>query len=268
MHRTPEARFARPILIVPAIDLRRGRCVRLSHGDPNRETAYDEDPVARAVAFAEAGARRIHLVDLDGAFGSGENDAVLRAVCAAVEVPIQTGGGVRSLDDVERRFAAGASYVILGTLLVEEPSVAREILAAHGERIIAGIDARAGEVATRGWLRPGGRDRDALVREVVEWGVARIIFTEIARDGVGGGYDVAALARVAALGRVRVTASGGADSLASLAELTAATPENVDHAIVGRAIYEGTLDLREALKRSADQLTTDGYADAQHREDG
>jgi len=267
MPRTTEARFARPILVVPAIDLRRGRCVRLSLGDPNRETAYDEDPVARAIAFAEAGARRIHLVDLDGAFGSGENEAVLRAVCAAVAIPVQTGGGVRSLGDVERRFAAGASYVILGTLLVEEPDEARRILAAYGERIIAGIDARAGEVATRGWLRAGGRDRDALVREVIDWGVERIVFTEIARDGVGGGYDLAALARVAALGEVRVTASGGADSLASLAELTAATPENVDHAIVGRAIYEGTLDLREALALAADPLTADRYADAQDRKE-
>jgi phosphoribosylformimino-5-aminoimidazole carboxamide ribotide isomerase len=242
-----ETVFTRPLTIVPAIDLRGGRCVRLSQGDPNRETAYDEDPVARAVAFAGAGAERIHVVDLDGAFGSGENLAALRAICAAVSVPVQTGGGVRALDDVEQRLEAGASYVIVGTVLIEQPEEAQRMVAKHAEHIIAGIDARAGRVATRGWQAEGGRDRDELVREVIDWGIRRIVFTEIARDGMGSGYDVEALAHVAGLGDIRITASGGAHSLESLAELCSRTPANVDHAIIGRAIYEGTINLDEAL---------------------
>ena len=239
--------IARPLVIVPAIDLRSGRCVRLAQGDPNRETAYDANPVARAKAFVAAGAQRIHVVDLDGAFGSGENAAALRAICGAVDVPVQTGGGVRTADDVQRRIEAGAAFVIVGTLLVENPDVAQALVQQYGSRIIAGIDARAGRVATRGWLEEGGRDRDELIHEIIAWGIERVVFTEIARDGMGSGYDLAALAHVAGLGRLRVTASGGAHSFESLRALAQETPENVDHAIVGRAIYEGTIDLAEAL---------------------
>jgi phosphoribosylformimino-5-aminoimidazole carboxamide ribotide isomerase len=237
----------RPLLLLPAIDLRAGRCVRLERGDPAREKRYDDDPVARAQAFVAAGARALHVVDLDGAFGSGENQGALRAICAAVDVPVQTGGGVRTLADVRARIDAGAAAVVLGTLLVEDPPAARAIVAAFGDRIVAGIDARGDRVATRGWQQDTGRSRDELVREVASWGVGRIVFTEIARDGMGSGYDVAALAAVAALAPVRITASGGAKSLADLAALRAGTPENVDAAIVGRALYEGTLDLRAAL---------------------
>ena len=243
--------IARPLVIVPAIDLRHGRCVRLAQGDPNRETAYDEDPVARAKAFVAAGAQRIHVVDLDGAFGSGENAAALRAICTAVDVPVQTGGGVRAADDVRRRLESGASFVIIGTLLVEEPEVAQALVQQYGARIIAGIDARAGRVATRGWLEEGGRDRDELIREITAWGIERLVFTEIARDGMGGGYDLTALAHVAALGGMCITASGGAHTLESLRALASKTPQNVDHAIVGRAIYEGTIDLKEALTLAA-----------------
>jgi phosphoribosylformimino-5-aminoimidazole carboxamide ribotide isomerase len=136
---------------------------------------------------------------------------------------------------------------VLGTVLVEDPSAAQTIVATFGERIVAGIDARGDRVATRGWQRDAGIARDDLVRAVAGWGVRRIVYTEIARDGMGSGYDVPALAAVAALAPVRVTASGGAKTLADLAALQAGTPENVDAAIVGRALYEGTLDLGEAL---------------------
>jgi phosphoribosylformimino-5-aminoimidazole carboxamide ribotide isomerase len=236
-----------PLLLLPAIDLRAGRCVRLERGDPTREKRYDDDPVARARSFVAAGARALHVVDLDGAFGSGENQAALRAICAAVDVPVQTGGGVRTIDDARARIDAGAAAVVLGTLLVEDPASARTIAATFGERIVAGIDARGDRVATRGWQHDAGVSRDDLVRAVAAWGVRRIVYTEIARDGMGSGYDVAALAAVAALAPVRITASGGAKSLADLAALRAGTPENVDAAIVGRALYEGTLDLRAAL---------------------
>ncbi len=233
--------------IVPAIDLRGGRCVRLVLGDPARETRYDGDPVDRARAFARAGAARIHVVDLDGAFGTGENLAALRAICAATDVPVQTGGGIRTADDARVRFDAGAAFVVLGTVLVEDAETSRAIASAFGERVIGGVDARGSAVAVRGWRTDAGRTRDAFVRELVSWGIGRIVFTEIARDGTGAGYDVAALADVARLAPVRVTASGGARTIDDLVRLAAGTPANVDAAIVGRAIYEGTLDLGEAL---------------------
>jgi len=240
--------MARALAVFPAIDLRGGRCVRLERGDPDRETCYADDPVARAVAFVAEGAEHLHVVDLDGAFGTGENAAALRAICAAVDVPVQTGGGIRTLDDVRARFAAGAAAVVIGTLLVEAPHAARAIVAQFGSAIVAGIDARGDRVATRGWQHDALVSRDDLVRTVVGWGVTRIVFTEIARDGMGSGYDIAALAHVASLTAARITASGGAATLDDLRALRDHTPPAVDAAIVGRALYEGTLSLREAIQ--------------------
>lgn len=237
----------RAITILPAIDLRGGRCVRLERGDPNRETSYDDDPVARARAFVAAGAQQLHVVDLDGAFGTGENQAALRAICAAVDVPVQTGGGIRSLVDVRARIAAGAQAVVIGTILIEYPETARAIATQYGDAVVAGIDARGDRVATRGWLAEGGMLRDDLIRTVASWGITRIVYTEIARDGMGTGYDIAALAHVARLADVRFTASGGAHTLDDLRSLSEGTPQNVDAAIVGRALYEGTMTLEDAL---------------------
>ncbi len=233
--------------IVPAIDLRGGHCVRLLRGDPSQETRYDDDPVERARAFVAAGATTLHVVDLDGAFGSGENRAALRAIARAVDVPIQTGGGVRAPNDVRARFDDGARYVVIGTLLVEAPKTARALVAQYGDRIIAGVDARGSRVATRGWQAEGEIERDDFVRDLIAWGVGRIVFTEIGRDGTGAGYDIEALTDVATLGPVHVTASGGARTLADLRALADGTPPNVDAAIVGRALYEGTLVLEEAI---------------------
>jgi phosphoribosylformimino-5-aminoimidazole carboxamide ribotide isomerase len=235
------------LTIVPAIDLRGGRCVRLERGDPSKERAYDDDPVARARSFVAAGASELHVVDLDGAFGTGENLAALRAICAAVDVPVQTGGGIRTAGDVRIRLNVGVSRVVVGTLLVESPDAARALAAEFGSRIVAGIDARGDRVAIRGWVAEGAVLRDDLVRTVHGWGIERIVYTEIARDGMGTGYDVAALAHVAALASLRITASGGAKTLDDLLALRAGTPANVDAAIVGRALYEGTLDLATAI---------------------
>jgi phosphoribosylformimino-5-aminoimidazole carboxamide ribotide isomerase len=239
--------LARSILVVPAIDLRGGRCVRLLQGDPSKEKSYDADPVARAKAFVRAGATRLHVVDLDGALGSGENLAALRAICAATGVSVQTGGGVRRPADIEARLAAGATEVIIGTLLVEDPPGARMLIERYRERLIAGIDARGDRVATRGWQQQSHVSRDALVRDVAGWGVERVIYTEIARDGMGSGYDVDALTHVAKLAPVRISASGGARTVDDLIALRDGTPSTVDHAIVGRALYEGTIDLEEAI---------------------
>jgi len=228
-----------------------GRCVRLERGDPEKERAYDDDAVARAKAFVADGATELHVVDLDGAFGTGENRAALRAICAAASVPVQTGGGIRTADDVRTRLDAGAARVVVGTLLVESPDAARALADEFGARIVAGIDARGDRVATRGWLADGDMSRDDLVRTVHAWGIERIVYTEIARDGMGTGYDLAALAHVASLAPVHVTASGGAKTLDDLLALRDGTPPNVDAAIVGRALYEGTLSLRSALNAMA-----------------
>ena len=236
-----------PIEIVPAIDLRGGHAVRLERGDLARETRYDADPVERARLFVAAGATSLHVVDLDGAFGSGSNMDALRAICAAVNVPVQTGGGVRSEADLRARFDAGAQTVVIGTMLVEEPEIAAPLAAAFGSQIVAGIDARGDRVATRGWVHENGMSRDELVKTVAAWGIPRIVFTEIERDGTGSGYDIEALAHVAGLTDLRVTASGGANTIDDLLALRAGTPSNVDRAIVGRALYEGTIDLAEAI---------------------
>ncbi len=239
------------MIVVPAIDLRRGQCVRLLHGDPEKESRYELDPVARAVAFAKAGARRLHVIDLDGAFGTGENLAALRAICSAVDVPVQTGGGIRKLADVRARIEAGASFVVLGTVLIDAPDVARAIFETYGDRIIAGVDARGDKVAIRGWQESALIDRDTFVRDLAEMGFKRAIFTEIARDGAGTGFDLEALAHVAQLTSMKITASGGAKVVDDLRALVAHTPANVDSAIVGRALYEGTLDLAEAISAVA-----------------
>lgn len=235
------------MIVIPAIDLRHGKCVRMHQGDPTKETAYDVDPVARAKAFVAAGARRLHVIDLDGAFGSGENQAAIEAICRAVDVPVQSGGGIRTLAQARARLDAGASDIILGTLLIEDERVARYIIGQLTEHVIAGIDARGSQVATRGWVERTPVDRDALVKRVANWGVGRVIHTEIGRDGTGEGYDVAALTAVAQAAEIKVTASGGARTVDDLKNLKAQAPASVDQAIVGRALYEGTLDLAEAI---------------------
>jgi phosphoribosylformimino-5-aminoimidazole carboxamide ribotide isomerase len=235
------------VLVVPAIDLRGGKCVRMKQGDPTTEVEYDDDPVERAQAFVGAGARRLHVIDLDGAFGSGENLAAVARICEAVGVPVQMGGGLRTVRHAEDVFAAGASEIIIGTLLVEDERLARHIISRFPGNVIAGIDARGTQVAIHGWQERTPVDRDALVRRVAQWGVSRIIFTEIRRDGMGEGYDIEALNDVANAAEVRVTASGGARNVDDLRELKTSVPMTVDSCIVGSALYNGTIELKEAI---------------------
>jgi phosphoribosylformimino-5-aminoimidazole carboxamide ribotide isomerase len=235
------------MLVIPAIDLRGGKCVRMQQGDPEREKTYNTDPVEQAKAFVNAGARQLHVIDLDGAFGSGENNEAIARICRAVDVPVQTGGGIRTLAHAQARLNAGAAYVILGTLLVEDERTSRSIIHALGDKVFAGIDARGGAVAVRGWQEGTLVDRDALVARVANWGVGRVIFTEIGRDGMGQGFDLDALRAVAGVADVRVTASGGARTIDDLKALANAAPQNVDACVIGRALYEGTVDLAEAI---------------------
>jgi phosphoribosylformimino-5-aminoimidazole carboxamide ribotide isomerase len=235
------------MLVIPAIDLRGGKCVRMQQGDPERVKTYDTDPVEQAKAFVAAGAKQLHVIDLDGAFGSGENLQAIERICAAVNVPVQSGGGIRTLAHAQARLQAGAAYVILGTVLVEDERTSRNIIHELGERVFAGIDARGENVAVRGWQEGTRVDRDALVKRVAQWGVQRVIFTEIGRDGTGEGYDLEALREVASVADIRVTASGGARTVEDLRTLRAGVPANVDACVVGRALYERTLDLAEAI---------------------
>ncbi len=235
------------MMVIPAIDLQAGKCVRMEQGELATATVYDEDPVERAKAFVGAGAKRLHVIDLDGAFGSGENTQAIARICKAVDVPVQTGGGIRTLDHAKARLDAGAAAVIIGTILVEQERTARNIIAVLGDRVIAGIDARGSFVATRGWSERTPVDRDSLVKRVALWGVTRVIFTEIARDGMGEGYDIDALRAVSAAADVKITASGGARNLADLQLLAAQAPAAVDACIVGSALYKGTMDLAEAI---------------------
>ena len=239
------------MIVIPAIDLRGGKCVRLVQGEKARTTVYDDDPVQRARAFVRAGAARIHVVDLDGAFGDGSNLAMLGAIARAVDVPVQTGGGVRSLEDARARVEAGAHDVILGTLLVEQPELSARIAQAFPGRIAAGIDARGDEVAVRGWEQGGGVRVDDLLARVAACGIERVIATQIERDGTGRGYDLDFYRRLCAHAVPRVQASGGArttDDLRALRDLALA---NLEGAIVGRALYEGTVDLAEAIRAVA-----------------
>jgi phosphoribosylformimino-5-aminoimidazole carboxamide ribotide isomerase len=219
----------------------------MKQGDPTTETEYAGDPVERARAFVEAGAKRLHVIDLDGAFGSGENLAAVEEICKAAGVPVQMGGGLRTAKHAERAFAAGVAAIILGTLVVEDERLARNIVSRFAGRVIVGIDARGSQVATHGWQERTPVDRDSLVKRVAQWGVSRIIFTEIRRDGMGEGYDIDALNAVANAAEVKVTASGGARNVDDLRELKRSVPLTVDSCIVGSALYNGTLDLREAI---------------------
>jgi len=233
--------------VIPAIDLRGGKCVRMERGDPTTTSTYDGDPAERAKAFVDAGAERLHVIDLDGAFGSGENLAAVERICAAVGVPVQTGGGLRAVRHAEAAFAAGAAEIILGTLLVEDERLSRHIISRFPGKVIAGIDARGSQVATHGWQERTPVDRDALVRRVAQWGISRIIFTEIRRDGMGEGYDIDALNAVANAAEVTITASGGARNIDDLNLLKRSVPLTVDSCIVGSAFYKGTMDLKDAI---------------------
>jgi len=235
------------MIVIPAIDLRGGKCVRMQQGDPAREKTYETDPVEQAKAFVAAGAKQLHVIDLDGAFGSGENEQAIARICRAVDVPVQTGGGIRTLSHAQARLDAGASYVILGTLLVEDERTARNIIATLGDKVFAGIDARGDRVAVRGWQEGTPVDRDALVERVAKWGVGRVVYTDIGRDGTGEGFDIQSLRDVASVADVKVTASGGASTIENLQLLHAQAPVNVDACIIGRALYERTLDLKDAI---------------------
>jgi len=237
------------MLVIPAIDLKNGLCVRLLQGRKSEMTVYNDDPVQVASEFAAAGAEMIHVVDLDGAFNEVEspNRAVLRRIVDAVDIAVEFGGGVRSLDDVQRLCDAGVTRVVLGTIAAESPSTLRDFVNTFGSQICVGIDARDGRVMTHGWETATPLTAVELARSVAECGVERIIYTDIARDGALVGPNIQQTLAVAEAANVRVTASGGVSSLDDIKRLRDAGDERVDSVIVGKALYEGKFTLEEAI---------------------
>jgi phosphoribosylformimino-5-aminoimidazole carboxamide ribotide isomerase len=235
--------------LYPAIDLRGGRCVRLYQGDYGRETVYGHDPVAQARSFADAGAPWIHVVDLDAArSGRPENRDAVAAIAAAVDVPVQTGGGVRDRAAADTLFDAGVERVVIGTAALETPELVRD-LAEAGRRVAVGLDVRGREIAVRGWEEGSGRDIVDVVGEFADVGVDAVVVTQILRDGTLEGPDLEGLALVLASTPIDVIASGGVGTLADLDALRAVTVDGrqLSGAIVGRALYEGAFTLSDAL---------------------
>lgn len=236
------------MLVIPAIDLKNGRCVRLVQGDPDRETVYSDDPLEVARRFAGAGAELIHVVDLDGAFqGKPANADIVEEIARAVSVPIEIGGGIRTGETIERYLGAGIQRVILGTAIVEGDF--DSLLGRYGDSIIAGIDARDGFVATRGWKEVTRLPAADCIDRLKEKGIKEIIFTDIATDGMLSGPNYASLEHVLSrAGDVRIIASGGVSTLDDIRRLAAYANPPVAGCIVGKSIYDGRIVLAEALR--------------------
>jgi phosphoribosylformimino-5-aminoimidazole carboxamide ribotide isomerase len=248
--------------LFPAIDLRGGHCVRLAEGDFGRETVYDGDPVERALAFEAAGAPWVHVVDLDAArAGEALNRPVVAAIARAVAVPVQSGGGVRSLDDAAALLdECGVARVVIGTAAVEQPALVADIAARWPGRVAVGLDHRNGEVRIRGWAQGGGRQVDEVLAEMAGCGAAAAIVTDIARDGILTGPDLDGLERLLAVAEIDLIASGGVASLEDLTQLASLQRKGRGLAgvIVGRAIYEGRFDVDQAVAASAGALRRTG----------
>jgi phosphoribosylformimino-5-aminoimidazole carboxamide ribotide isomerase len=238
------------VLIIPAIDLKDGRCVRLKQGDMRTATVFSEEPVAMARHWTAQGARRLHIVDLNGAIaGRPKNEKVIREIVAAVgaTVPIQLGGGIRDLDAIESYLDAGVTYVVIGTAAVKNPGFLSDACYAFPGHVIAGLDAKEGKVAVEGWSKMTGHDVVDLARKFEEYGVDAIVYTDIGRDGMMTGINVEATYRLAQALKTPIIASGGLNSVADVeAVCTKLVPEGIIGAIAGRALYEGKLDLKAA----------------------
>lgn len=236
------------MVIIPAIDLQGGKCVRLSNGRKETATVYDVDPVKVARDFELAGAHMLHIIDLDAAFSGGgsSNRSLLQDIIRVIKIPVQFGGGLRRADDVRKVIELGVSRAIVGTLAVESTETLRGLVREFGDRLAASIDARDGQVMARGWQHRANIKALAMARALGTAGIERIIFTDIARDGMLGGPNIEQIGLIARASGVKITASGGVSSLEDIQRIKELVPFGVDSVIVGRAFYEGRFNLKEA----------------------
>ena len=245
------------MLLIPAIDLKDGHCVRLKQGDMDQSTTFGEDPAAMARSWVDKGARRLHLVDLNGAFaGKPVNEAAIRSIVSAVggDIPIQLGGGIRDLETIERYLDNGISYIIIGTAAVKNPGFLHEACDAFPGQIIVGLDAKDGKGAVDGWSKLTGHDVIDLAMKFEDYGVNSIVYTDIGRDGMLTGVNIEATVALAQALTIPVIASGGVTNLDDVRRLCAVSDEGIIGTITGRAIYEGSLDFAAAQKL-ADELS-------------
>jgi phosphoribosylformimino-5-aminoimidazole carboxamide ribotide isomerase len=244
------------MLLIPAIDLKDGHCVRLQQGDMQAATTFGDDPAAMARRWLDAGARRLHLVDLNGAFaGKPVNEGAVKAILREVgdAIPVQLGGGIRDLDTIGRYLDDGISYIIIGTAAVKNPGFLHDACSAFGGHIIVGLDARDGRVATDGWSKLTGHEVIDLARKFQDYGIEGVIYTDIGRDGMLSGINVEATVKLAQALEIPVIASGGLSGMQDIERLCAVEHEGVEGVICGRSIYSGELDFTAAQAR-ADEL--------------
>ena len=252
------------MLLIPAIDLKDGHCVRLKQGDMDQATVFSEDPAEMARHWLMQGARRLHLVDLNGAFaGKPKNEAAVKSIIQVVqefalendieEIPVQLGGGIRDLDTIERYLDDGITYIIIGTAAVKSPGFLHDACGAFPGNIIVGLDAKDGKVATDGWSKLSGHEVIDLAQKFEGYGVEAIVYTDIGRDGMMGGVNIEATVKLAQAVKIPVIASGGVHDIKDVEALCAVESEGIEAVICGRSIYEGTLDLNSAQLR-ADEL--------------
>jgi phosphoribosylformimino-5-aminoimidazole carboxamide ribotide isomerase len=245
------------MLIIPAIDLKDGKCVRLKQGAMDRATVFSDDPGATAKHWLDQGARRLHVVDLNGAAaGRPKNEQAIKAITTAIgdKIPIQLGGGIRDLDTIEKYLDAGVSYIIIGTAAVKTPGFLHDACSAFTGHILVALDAKDGKVAVDGWSKMTGHDVVDLARKFEDYGVEAVIYTDIGRDGMLTGVNIAATVTLARELTVPVIASGGITNLDDIQALCKVELEGIIGAITGRAVYQGTLDFAEAQKL-ADKLS-------------
>ncbi|MFZ5899701.1 MAG: 1-(5-phosphoribosyl)-5-[(5-phosphoribosylamino)methylideneamino]imidazole-4-carboxamide isomerase [Bacillota bacterium] len=236
------------MLVFPAIDLRGGHCVRLIQGCLDKETVYSNDPAAVALQWEEQGAEYLHVVDLDGAFaGQPRNRKAINAIRKAVKIPVQLGGGIRNMETVRCYLESGVERVILGTAAVSDSSFLRQALDEFGDRIVVGVDCRDGQVCVEGWGRAVARDYLDFLKEISRLGVKRIVLTDIRRDGMLQGLNLASIEKVCKETALKVIASGGVASIDDIRALKALGLEGIEGVIIGKALYAGTIKLKEAL---------------------
>ncbi len=239
------------MLILPAIDLRGGNCVRLVKGDFKQETIYSEHPEEIALRWEGEGAEFLHVVDLDGALaGEPQNMDAIKRILQAVKIPVEVGGGIRSMESIDRLLSIGVSRVILGSVAVHKEELVQEACSAYGNRIVVGIDAKKGIVATDGWEKSGGISAVELAKKLGTFGLETIIYTDISRDGTLSGVNVTETAHLARASGIKVIASGGVKSISDIEELKKRECDGIIGVIVGKSIYEGTLSLTEAIAAS------------------